>query len=132
MKLILRLIAISIVLVSCHAAHGQGSSGKKGKNQQTTTPIDQVFFEYDVKNDLFTQRPSFIKEGSSVIIRYKNVNKYALNPNASIVSGNRSYADGLSVLQEGLQQLGAAKDKAKEEVKEQQSDSLLDSGNEKG
>lgn len=74
--------------------------------------IAQETIEYDFSTNLFTKKPSWINEGSSVLIQYKGVNKYALKSTATITSGNRSYDDGLSQLQVGLQQLAGEQKKA--------------------
>jgi len=85
--------------------------------EATAQTILQETIEYDFSTNQFTVRPSWTKEGSSVLLRYKNINKYALKSSATITSGNRSYDDGLSQLQAGLQQVAGEKEKVKEEGK---------------
>lgn len=84
--------------------------------------IAQETIEYDFATNKLN-RPQIVKEGASVIIQYKGVNKFALKSSASMTSGNRSYDDGLSQLQEGLLKLATEKKKA--EDKKEETDNAL-------
>jgi hypothetical protein len=76
--------------------------------------IPQVTIKYDFSTNAITYDAP-IKEGSPVLIQYTGVNKYAIKSTATITSGNRSYDDGLSQLQAGIQQLAGSKKKVEDD-----------------
>lgn len=79
--------------------------------------FSQEIIDFDFATHKLT-KPDNIKEGASILILYKNINKYAVKSSASITSGNRSYDDGLDQLQTILGELAKEKKTTEDKDKE--------------
>ncbi|WP_205510191.1 hypothetical protein [Longitalea arenae] len=69
----------------------------------------QEFIAYDVQNSEFVSIPSCIKEGSAVIIKYLNVNPWAVSSSPVFTAVNANYNNGIAALQTGLAAVAGAK-----------------------